>query len=887
MEKHYDVGIYGWWGHENFGGCLTYFALERTIKSLGYSVIMIQEALGYPGRYVIPDHGIAMQFAKKQYNCSPQVDVNDLSKFNKICDIFMVGGDQLWNNRIVFSKEDSFLSFAENSKTKLSYSTSFGSADFNPPQSFLEATKPLLKRFDGVSVREDYAVEIAKKFYNVDATQVIDAVFLPDLQEYRLAANDADVQLPKNKYLAAFILNPTEAKRKQIEQIAKKLELEVVCIPDAAVAYHQSFNEVFKGMKILSPLSVSNFLKTYDNASYIITDSFHGTCMSYIFRKPFSVYFNKARGVDRFISLMNILDLNSRRIYEEQSEEQLRANDQIDFNIDWTSADNNVSREKAFSLDWLKNTLRLKENKEISDKTVYSLSEQLCVGCGACASICPHNAISLQPDTLGYFRANIDKNKCTLCGACKIVCPALKQPKKDNSVSPKLIGFQAKDKELLQKSSTAGVFGLLAKDILSKGGVVCGAAWNSKLGVEHIIIDNEKDLYKLQKSKYMQSYMGNIFKEIKQYLTKGVPVLFSGCPCQVAGLKSYLNKDYKNLFYIDLLCGNSPSQMFFKKYLESSFKNKKVIEYEFRNKTFGWNWYSVSVTYENGEKEVINSATKDAYQSVYHNHTMCPIHCQNCKYQAKPRYGDLTIGDFWGISQKDKTMDYSKGLNAVLINNNKGETRLKSIDRQQIEIYKEFPLEYLGGNGIINGGGLSVSKDRDSFYRNIPYKTFEETLNIIAKSRLTSDTISKPKNNSLTPLGFYSSRNHFYFDPNNFEEHRINGYSVLTVKPGKDKVGIRAYLLLNSVLDINAEYKFSARFKIVTQTNDVNFHICTADDKFQVIKTVKVTHKPDFIEAEGVFKPKIPQCDRLMVGACHIAGAGAYLMVDYLVIEKI
>ena len=105
MEKHYDVGIYGWWCHENFGGCLTYFALERTIKKLGYSTLMIQEALGYPGRYVIPQDCISMQFAKQVYDYAPQVDTKDMANFNNICDRFIVGGDQLWNESIPFSKE--------------------------------------------------------------------------------------------------------------------------------------------------------------------------------------------------------------------------------------------------------------------------------------------------------------------------------------------------------------------------------------------------------------------------------------------------------------------------------------------------------------------------------------------------------------------------------------------------------------------------------------------------------------------------------------------------------------------------------------------------------------------------------------------------------------
>ncbi len=368
MKKKYDVGIYGWWGHENFGGCLTYYALEREIKSLGFSVLMIQEGNGLPGRYTIPDNCIAMNFAKKNYDYTRQTHVNELRLFNEMCDIFMVGGDQLWNYKIVFSKEDMFLNFVDDDKTKLSYSTSFGNSSYNPPQEYLDSNVPLLKRFDSVTVREDYAVDIANKYFNTKADRIIDAVFLPDVKVYFDAALEADVVLPKNKYLVAFILNPSIEKRTRIEIIAKKLDLDILCIPDAASAYHDSFFKVFEGLKIMSPLSVENFLKSYINSSYVITDSFHGTCMAYIFRKPFSVFYNNIRGIDRFISLMSILKLHQRRINEDLLEEDIINNENISFDIDWTKAEENVSYERSKAISWLK--------KHLKKKTVSNIEKQ-------------------------------------------------------------------------------------------------------------------------------------------------------------------------------------------------------------------------------------------------------------------------------------------------------------------------------------------------------------------------------------------------------------------------------------------------------------------------------------------------------------------------------
>ena len=376
IARHYDVGVYGWWCHENFGGCLTYFALERVLKKMGFSVLMIQEAKGLPGRYIIPNTGISMRFAQKNYDCSPQVDAKELEKFNTICDSFIIGGDQVWNNYIPFVKEDCFLNFVDENKLKISYSSSFGTAQHNPPKSFLDMAKPLIKRIDYISVREDYAVELAEKYYGVNAKQVIDAVFLLDKKDYLEVAQGAEFEFPSN-YLFAFILNPTHEKRKQIEIIASRLNLEVICCPDAASAYHKAFHEIFDGLKILDPLSLENFIKAYDNAQYIITDSFHGTCMSYIFRKNFNVYFNEQRGSDRFVALMDILELKDRRIYDTDSRDSIKNNKNIGFNVLWDKAERKVNELRKDSWLWLSSAMKNLKRDHMRIPSKYNIFNDL------------------------------------------------------------------------------------------------------------------------------------------------------------------------------------------------------------------------------------------------------------------------------------------------------------------------------------------------------------------------------------------------------------------------------------------------------------------------------------------------------------------------------
>jgi len=224
----------------------------------------------------------------------------------------------------------------------------------------------------------------------------------------------------------------------------------------------------------------------------------------------------------------------------------------------------------------------------------------------------------------------------------------------ENNSKPKCFEFIAKNEEILFNSSSGGVFPLVAKKILNNGGIVCGAAWKNDFSVEHIIIDNESDLYKLQKSKYLQSYMGNIFRQIKVKLEDGVDVLFSGSPCHIAGLRTFLKKPYNNLFCLDILCAQAPSAGFFKKYLKDTFMKKKVKTYQFRNKKYGWNSDSHSIEFYDG---TIISRRKedDPYQRVFK--IMSSNVCNSCRYSLLPRQGDITIGDFWNINNKDNNID--------------------------------------------------------------------------------------------------------------------------------------------------------------------------------------------------------------------------------------
>ena len=230
-------------------------------------------------------------------------------------------------------------------------------------------------------------------------------------------------------------------------------------------------------------------------------------------------------------------------------------------------------------------------------KTITCVPHNSCTGCSACASICPESCIVMLPDVEGFLHPQIDAEKCSNCGLCLRTCPVLK------AIDPRepLAVYAAvnKDDAVRERSSSGGVFWELGKMVIEEGGVVCGAGWSEDLRVIHKVVDDLEGLKDLQGSKYVQSEIGETYKLVQTHLISGRQVLFSGTPCQVAGLRSFLGKEYDNLICVDLICHAVPSPSVFKQYKqemerEYGFESKKI---SFRNKNYGWKRYSMSILF--------------------------------------------------------------------------------------------------------------------------------------------------------------------------------------------------------------------------------------------------------------------------------------------------
>ena len=365
-------------------------------------------------------------------------------------------------------------------------------------------------------------------------------------------------------------------------------------------------------------------------------------------------------------------------------------------------------------------------------------NKQDCCGCAACVQRCPKHCISMKEDNEGFLYPVVDESICIDCGLCEKVCPINNHPEK--LPVKEVLAVKNRNEAERMASSSGGAFIALAKKTIEKGGVVFGAVFDENWEVMHTYAETLNEVKPMMGSKYLQSRIGNSFRDVEKFLKEGREVLFTGTPCQVTGLHNYLRKDYPNLLSVDFLCHGVPSPGVWRKYLDeefhlsarraaagkntvlsSSLKSVPVITgIEFRDKTLnGWKKYSFVVRGQSASKADKNSVLLsdihkvNPYMRGFLSNVYLRPSCYQCKCKNGVSLSDLTIADFWGIDQLMPDFDDDKGVGLVLLNTNRG---VRAFDCLNMEIMKST----LEAVKRFNGGFrecIDVNLSRSVFYK--------------------------------------------------------------------------------------------------------------------------------------------------------------------------
>lgn len=349
--------------------------------------------------------------------------------------------------------------------------------------------------------------------------------------------------------------------------------------------------------------------------------------------------------------------------------------------------------------------------------------KEMCTGCSACSNICEKNAVKMIPDEKGFLYPVIDGEKCVECGMCQKVCHTYKEEKRTCKESA--FAYVNENRKILMESSSGGTFSFIADEILGEKGFICGAVFDENMQVRHIVSDNASEVSFMRKSKYVQSDMGNVYQTIKKLLIAGEKVLFTGTPCQVIGLKTFLNKEYDKLFCVDVICHSAPSPLIFKKYLLMKEREIGKIEgIDFRDKSNGYINYSVR--FHTLEGDVLEEHNTNRYIQGFTGDLYSRDCCKNCP--AKERVGyfsDITLGDLWGGEKFASGIDSSKGASLVVVHTSKGSFLMKDAFMIQID------LEEAIKNNPMYRFSHKKNKDAESFWNIFSKKGLEAAYNYI------------------------------------------------------------------------------------------------------------------------------------------------------------
>lgn len=699
------VGIFTIWGGANYGNRLQNYAVQEVVRSLGYAPVTFENVtqrgyLDFPDRrltlrdklrpsyiraylqtrlfekftakndrdftvarlWYAGKHRKEIEEKKRERRAAflsflnetmtmyehpvdlTSIEAEDLSDFTA----FITGSDQVWNPYYRQNSAIDFLRFAPKHQ-RITFSPSFGVTEI--PEERAEIYRELLNGFERISVREESGAEIVRKLTGREATVLLDPTMMLDAEQWRRIAKRPSV-LPDRPYIFCYFLgNRTKRYGKRIEALAKRNDWAIVDACDIFDADHYA-------------CPPSEFVYLLDHASCVCTDSFHGAVFSILFQKPFTAFARSDGKVmhSRLTTLLNKFGLADR----------LYSGGELSDKTEFLHTEAILETERQRAKEFLQTCFAEAEATGRERNVPQLAMQDTCTGCAACANACPKDCIAMQPDSEGFLRPSIDRSACIGCGLCRKTCPILHR-RNARQEWPKAYALYAKDAELVKNSSSGGAFSLVAESILERGGTVFGAALTEENCVRHIAVSSVQELSRLRTSKYVQSEIGNSYREAEALLREGQTVLFTGTSCQIAGLYAYLQKPYPKLYTQDILCHGVPSPKVWETYLKQVHPDREKKNISFRDKTHGWNSFGMRV---DGYQRVL---TKDAYLAAFLGNLDLRPNCHRCVYKTAARDSDLTLADFWGVETVLPGWKEQQGVSLVLVQSERGERLLEAV----------------------------------------------------------------------------------------------------------------------------------------------------------------------------------------------------------------